>query len=116
MSRKQVLYGFKAFDATSLASSQTSAELEVGQADYGSIYITWTGTSPIGVITVQAKNGPNGTYRDLDFGSAISISGASGNHDIILNEMPFTHLQLVYTRTSGTGSISASITTKSKGA
>lgn len=115
MSRKQVLYGYRLYDSVSLASSQTSSEVEVGQADYGSIYIEWTGSSPVGVITLQAKNGTNGTYRSLDFGSAISISGASGNHDLILNEMPFTHIKLLYTRASGTGSMTASITTKSKG-
>jgi len=116
MSRKHVLYGFKIFDAVSLASTQTSVEVEVGQADYGSIFLEWTGTAPIGVVTVQAKNGDKGTYRDLDFSSSISVSGSSGSHDIILNDIPFTHLKLIYTRTSGTGSATASITTKSSGA
>lgn len=116
MGRKHVVYGFQLFDATTLGSTQTSAEVEVGQSDYGSIFLEWTGTAPVGVITVQAKNGTNGTYRDLDFGSTISISGSSGSHDLILNEIPFTHMKVVYTRTSGTGSMTASLTLKSRGA
>jgi hypothetical protein len=116
LARKNVVYGWKAFDAVSLASSQTSAETEVGGEDYGSIYLFWTGSSPVGTITIEAKNGGGGTYRALDFGSAISISGASGNHEIILNEMPFTHLRIVYTRSSGSGSLTANVTFKSKGA
>ena len=116
MARKHVVYGYKAFDAVNIATSQSSLEIEVGQSDYGSIYLSWTGSSPVGVIEVQAKNGEKGTYRALDFGSTISISGNSGNHDIILNEMPFTHLMLVYTSTSGTGSMNAQVTLKSVGA
>lgn len=116
MARKHVVYGYKPFDATSIGSSQTSSEIEVGQSDYGSIFLSWTGTSPVGVLEVQAKNGEKGTYRALDFGSAINITGNSGSHDILLNEMPFTHLKLVYTRTSGTGSITANVTFKSRGA
>lgn len=116
MARKNVIYGYQAFNAVDISSSQTSAEIEVGQEDYGSIYVFWTGSSPVGALTVQAKNGTNGTYRSLDFGSAISISGASGAHDLILNELPFTHLKLVYTRSSGSGSLTANVTLKSKGA
>jgi len=116
LSRKNVIYGYLAFDAVSIGASQTSSEIEVGGEDYGSIYLFWTGSSPVGTLEVQAKNGANGTYRALDFGSTISISGASGNHDLILNELPFTHLKLVYTRSSGTGSLTANVTLKSKGA
>lgn len=115
MSRKQVLYGFQIYNSVDLSSSQTSAEVEVGQADYGSIFVSWSGSAINGTLEVQAKNGVNGTYRALDFGSVISLTGSPGNHDIILNEMPFTHLKLVYTRSAGTGSMTASITTKSKG-
>jgi hypothetical protein len=115
MSRKQVLYGFQIYNAVDLSSSQTSAEVEVGQADYGSIFVSWSGSSVSGSLQVMAKNGVNGTYRALDFGASIPMSTNSGNHDLILNEMPFTHLKLVYTRSAGTGSMTASITTKSKG-
>jgi hypothetical protein len=116
LGRKNIVYGYQLFDAVSLGASQTSAEVEVSQTDYGSIYLSWTGTSPVGTITVQAKNGADGTYRSLDFGSSISISGSSGNHDLILSELPFTHLKLVYTRSSGTGSMTANLTLKSGGA
>jgi hypothetical protein len=116
LARKHVVYGYKAFNSADISTNQTSAEIEVGQSDYGSIFVSWSGTSPSGTLEVQAKNGENGTYRALDFGSTISISGNSGNHDILLKEMPFTHLKLVYTSASGTGLMTASVTFKSKGA
>ena len=116
MSRKNIVYGYNLFNAVNLNASQTSEEVEVSQTDYGSIFLFWTGTSPLGTITVSAKNGGDGTYRNLDFGSAISISGNSGNHEIIFNDLPFTHLKLIYTRTSGTGSSTANLTLKSNGA
>lgn len=116
MARKHVVYGFKPFNNTDLSTSQTSSEVEVGQSDYGSIFLSWVGTSVNGTLEVQAKNGEKGTYHALDFGSIISLSGSSGSHDIILNELPFTHLKLVYTRVGGTGSVTAEVTFKSKGA
>jgi len=116
MGRKHVIYGFKPFNAADISSSQTSEEVFADQADYGSIYLFWTGTSVNGTLEVQAKNGKEGTYRALDFGSTISLSGSSGNHEIILNELPFTHIKLVYTRVGGTGSLTANLTFKSSGA
>jgi hypothetical protein len=116
LARKHVVYGYKPFNNVDLASSQTSSEIEVGQSDYGSIFVSWSGSSINGTLEVQAKNGDKGTYHALDFGAAISIAGTSGSHDIILNELPFTHLKLVYTRVGGTGSMSAEVVFKSKGA
>lgn len=116
MARKHVVYGYQLFDAVSLASSQTSSVVEVSQTDYGSIYVAWSGSSINGTLEVQAKNGEDGTYRALDFGSTITISGTTGAHDLIMSELPFTHIKLVYTRSAGTGSMTANLTLKSKGA
>ena len=116
MARKHVVYAFDMFDAVSLGASATSSIVEVSQLDYASIYVSWTGSSTVGDLEVQAANGEDGTYHALDFGSTISISGASGSHNIILSEMPFTHIKLVYTRSSGTGSITATLTAKSASA
>lgn len=116
MARKHVVYGYQIFDAVSLASSQTSSEVEVSQSDYGSIFLSWSGSSINGTLEVQAKNGEDGTYRPLDFGSTITISGTSGTHDLLILELPFTHIKLVYTRSAGTGSLTANLTLKSAGA
>jgi hypothetical protein len=119
MARKNIIYGFKPFNPLNnadMASSLTSSEMEVGQLDYGSIYVSWSGSSINGTVEVQAKNGEDGTYRPFDFGSTITLSGSSGFHDLTLNDLPFTHLKIVYTRSAGTGTLNAEVTLKSRGA
>ncbi len=115
MGRKNILKSYKMFDALSLASSATSDATDVTPVDKASIHIAWTGSSPVGSIAVWAQNGDDDSWYDLGF-SAISISGASGSHQVIFNELPFTKIRLVYTRVSGTGSLNARISSKTVGA
>lgn len=126
MGRKSVVPGFPMINSvenpSNLAATFTSDIVSVKNLDYASIHIDWTGTAPVGVISVEARNGDirnNGAMDDwyaLDMGSTISISGASGDHQLVFNYLPFSDLRLVYTRTSGTGSINAFITSKVQGA
>lgn len=116
MGRKSVLKSYKIFDAQSLAATVSSNPTSCINLDKASIHVVWTGTAPVGVLTVQARNGELDAWYDLDFGAVISVSGASGEHQIVFNEMPFTDIRLVYTRTSGTGSLTATISAKVVGA
>lgn len=117
MSRKHVVKSFKMLDAVSLAADQTSAATNVLQLDNATIHISWTGTAPVGVIAVQARNGEFDPWFDLSFGSVtIDITGASGDHQILFKEMPFTDMRLKYIRTSGVGNLTATLTMKSIGA
>ena len=116
MSRKNVIKSYKMFDETSMASSQTSVTVNVINLDIASIFFEWSGSSPVGVLTLQARNGEGGTWYDLDMGGTMSVSGASGSHQLQLTEIFFTDLQLIYTRSSGTGSMTATITAKTIGA
>lgn len=113
--RKNVVRGFKMFDAVSLAATATSAEVNVINLDKASIYIDWAGTAPVGTLVVEAKNAENGTWFELDFGTPIAISGASGDHILIFNELPHNTIRLTYNRTSGTGSITAVLVAKQVG-
>jgi len=103
------------WDATSLGATTSSDATNVQYLDKASIFVEWTGTVPVGAITVQARNKSDGTWYDLDFGSAISVSGATGSHSIVLNEVPFVDIRLTYTRTSGTGTITATLVSKAVG-
>lgn len=117
MSRKQILPPFKMYNAVSLGATVTSTITSVAGMDKASIYFEWSaGTSPVGTLTVHARNGADGTWRELNMGSTISISGASGAHDLVFNELPFTDIKLVYTRSSGTGTVTATIAAKTVGA
>lgn len=99
-----------------MASNITSEVVSTKNLDKASIHVSWTGSSPVGTLTVQARNGENDSYRTLDFGSAISVSGNSGEHELIFTELPFSDIKMTYTRTSGTGTMSAYIHSKVVGA
>jgi hypothetical protein len=116
MSRKNVLKSYKMLDAADISANASSPETSVINTDKASIHVVWSGSSPVGTLVVQAKNGEFDSWYTLDFGSAISISGSSGEHSIVLNETPFERIKLVYTATSGTGTLNAVITMKTTGA
>lgn len=116
MGRKNIIKSFAMFDAADISTNQESNITDVLYLDQASIHLTWTGTSPVGEIKVMAQNGEKDTYFELDFGSTISISGNTGEHVLILSEMPFTSLRLDFLSTSGTGSLTAYITSSTVGA
>lgn len=116
MGRKNVVKSYKMIDAGDLSGNITSNTTNVINLDKASIHLVWSGSSPVGVITVEARNGDNDSWYELDFGSAINISGNSGDHQIVFNELPFTSIRVKYAVTSGTGSIDATITAKVVGA
>lgn len=117
MGRKHVVHSYEMFDSVDISTNQTSSITNVEQLDQATIHISWTGTSPVGEITVEARNGSADNWYELDFGlAAISISGASGDHQILFREMPFTDIRLKYASTSGTGNLTARLTMKTVGA
>ena len=117
MGRKSVLKSFKMFDSVDISTDQTSSKTNVLRLDQASIHLYWTGASPVGVITVEARNGEDDQWYELNLGAdPVAVSGNSGDHQILFSEMPFTDLRLQYVSTSGTGSIVATITAKVVGA
>lgn len=103
-------------DGNDLSGNITTTHSNVEHADFASIHITWSGTGLTGEFFVDARNGEDDTWYAIDFGSAISISGTSGDEHIVMNETPFTDIRLRYTASAGTGTATAYLTTKSKGA
>lgn len=117
MSRRAVIS--KLFvSENALNTSLQSEVLNVRQTDGGSIHLVWAnGSSADFTVTVEARNGEadQDSFRTLDFGSPIQISGASGSHEIIFNSLPFAEMRLVLTRTAGSADIDATFTFKSLG-
>lgn len=116
MGRKNVVKSFKMLDEADLSGSLESAIVNVINLDKASIHLNWTGTSPVGVITVEARNGEKSSFYELDMGGVINITGNSGDHQLNFLELPFTDIKVVYTSTSGTGTIDATISAKVVGA
>lgn len=117
--RKDVLNtaGYKVFDNVDISTNQTSGIVYTPFLDNVGIVIAWTGISPVGVIIVEVSNqkeNPNESMEwvALDFGSSVAITGASGNHIINCNQLPFNAVRLRYVRTSGSGNLTATIQVK----
>jgi hypothetical protein len=83
--------------------------------------ISWSGTSPVGTISVQVSNdysvGANGkqsnagTWNTITFnqnGSAVSsfaVSGNTGNGFLDIDQMGAYAIRLIYVATSGVGQL-----------
>lgn len=115
MGRKGVVRSFAMLDAADASTDQTSPIVDVINQDQASIRVSWTG-SPVGELFVQVRNGDLQPWYDLDMGAPIAIDGTETNHQLVFNQMPFTGLRVFYDRTSGTGTITAVISSKVIGA
>ena len=124
-STKKILFPYPIFDAESIGTNKTSAETNVAYYDYGLIDLSWTGSSPVGVVNMEFlkisadKNVTNkiDVWETINFtgaigGADIAISGASGTHQIQLNKMPSTKIRLKYVYGSGSGNLTAIISAK----
>ncbi len=81
--------------------------------------ISWSGSSPVGVITVEISNtykqnvdgsvrvAGNWTARSLT--APFAISGSTGNGMIELADLGTYAIRIKYTKTSGTGTLNATI-------
>lgn len=119
MSRKSLLKPYKILNAVDIATNQTSNPTNVEGIDNFCIELEWSGTTPVGVVTVETASqdagGNYSTWKSIDFGATISISGASGNH-LLFVKADSQFYRVVYTATSGTGTLTAIISGKVLGA
>ncbi len=117
MARKNTVPNFAMFGAAGVnlaTASTTSTVTETQNMDNIGIVINWTGTSPIGAVTIQVSNDQL-QWNSLDFGSTIDISGNTGSHIVEITQLPFSYLRAVYTKASGVGTLFASIACKQVG-
>lgn len=89
---------------------------------------SWAGTSPVGAISVQVSNdyatnaagavSNAGTWNTVYFNyqgslvSSVPVTGSTGNGFIDIDEMSAYAIRTVYTFTSGTGTLQATVTGK----
>lgn len=108
-----------------LSANFTSDPITADNLDCGSFTVQWTGSMDVsGVLLVEVRQGVplnNNTaeispWVALDFGSPITIAGASGTHRIDLLNIEDSQIQIRYAYTAGTsGSLGVWYTAKSKG-
>lgn len=121
MSRKNNLQVFQLITAGDMsAASLTSPVTNIQFLDNIGIQLSWTG-SPVGTFTVQVS----ADYNQDSLGNVLaaghwvtltlptSPTTASGSPIYLdLNQLSAPWIRVVYTKTSGTGSLSAFITAK----
>lgn len=102
----------------SMAGNITSAVVEIKNQDNIGIQMIWTG-APVGTFAVQVSmtfqedsfgNVTNpGTWTSIPLTPAITAAGSGDNAYIDLNQLSAPYVRVVYTRTSGTGTLNAFI-------
>ncbi len=96
----------------SMAASITSAATILDKIDQVAIQIAWTSSDAVGTIAVQGSvDGLQ--WDDVPFSPALPQPSSNNNsYMIALAEIPFMYIRVKYTRTSGTGTLSAKLSAK----
>jgi len=114
---KRVIPPYKVISAGDMSGDITGKVTSVTFSDTLTYGIAWTGTSPVGTMKVQGSLDYTetadhtvldaGTWFDLPLAPAPAVSGATGTLSISLRFHSFPWLRLVYSRSSGTGTMTA---------
>lgn len=106
--RKNVLPPYTIFNAADMSQATlTSAVTNIAGLDNISFYASWTGT-PTGTIDIQASH-DNSTWFNIASTPWASPAGSADDAVASLNQLPWPWVRLKYTKTSSTGSLTASI-------
>jgi len=120
--RKNVLSIYKIIDAGDMSqSSITSAVTNITYLDNVCIELVFTG-SPVGTFSVQGSLDHQqdalgniitaGNWVSLTLSPAPVASGSADQIVIDLNQLSFPYIRVVYTKTSGTGTLNGWIGAK----
>lgn len=128
MSTRPNFAPYNVLNAVSMATSQTSAVTIVSRLSLINYALVWSGTSPVGSVSVQASDDYSlnaegavqnaGTWNNLPItvsGSALTaipVTGNTGNGMIDIATAGFYAVRLIYTATSGTGTLTVTVNAK----
>lgn len=87
----------------------TSSAIEIKEGRHAGLMATWTGTAPVGIIALQ---GSNDGIHFAPIQTAVAVSGNSGTQVINIPNVAFPFVNALYTKTSGTGTLTVSISLK----
>ena len=98
--------------AVSGTSTYTSAATNISQQHNVGLDIRFVGTMT-GTLTVNCSN-DNVTFTSLTFSPSLAQpSGSNLNYLVDLNQVPFQYVQVSYTNSSGSGTLTSILTSKS---
>lgn len=104
------------FNSQSMAASFTSSMLSVLYFRGYSITCTWAG-DPAGTLKLQISNDTSDIEDDVSnwedlTDSSVTLTGVSGQQVYNIRYVYYNKVRIVYTRSSGTGTITANYTGK----
>lgn len=104
-----------------MAADVISTVTIINNLSMASYQVTWSGSSPVGTLTVEASNDYSlnaagavanaGTWNTLPNMSA-PVSGNTGNGVFDITQTGIFAIRLHYTRVSGSGTLNATINCK----
>lgn len=109
-SRKNTIKTYTLADAQSLAASFQTVSTSVERLDRICLYIDVQTTSAVGAVAVQSSI-DNETWVDLPLGLT-GISSANQDYLIDLQVTSIPWIRVAWTRTSGTGTLTAKLSAK----
>ena len=93
-----------------MSSDITSSVQENFEVMYTTVYIWWSGTSPVGTVSVFARVNPEKEktpiYQQLTLSSSLVVTGNTGSLTVNFNA-PLGQWYIKYNATSGTGTMNA---------
>ena len=79
----------------------TSDVYSLANEDSAAFMVSWSnGSSPVGDIALNISI-DGVVWDDVDFGTTPTIAGASGQHILALNDVPFNRARVRWDRSSG---------------
>lgn len=118
---KNALGPYHLMNAVSMGASATSSAVGIQYLDNVAIQLNFTGT-PTGTFAVQGSLDYSqtstgtvinaGNWIPLTLASSPVASGAAGTILLDLNQLSFPWVRVVYTRSSGTGTLDSYISAK----
>lgn len=123
MASRPIFSPYSVITNGNMAGNITSAVTVIQNLSMISYDVSWTGSTPVGVMSVQVSNtysqNMDGTVKNAGNWSTLllspanpAVSGNTGNGAIDVMATGFYAIRLVYTRTSGTGTMNATINGK----
>jgi hypothetical protein len=102
--RKNALLPYKIIDAGDMSGNLTSSVTDIQYMDNICMELVWTGT-PTGSFSVEGSlTGDNWIAISL---TPSAPSGSAGSALLDMNQLSFPKIRIVYTATSGSGTLNA---------
>ncbi len=119
MGRKQISRLYSVATDADMSAPITSEATDVEQYDLVSYCIDWAGTGSTGTFEIQVSSEDHekdAIWKPLDFGTTIAVASDSDSHEILMRDIHFKRVRVVYTPTAGTGLMQIKIKSGTKGA